>query len=98
MYNVDTSKFDFWSKGKGRAMTKQMIEKQFAIALRKENIQADVTLTGAGISICVSSEAAAQKAQALMSKIKTVVFDTVDFYAADEDGTPAEWYLRYTFA
>ena len=79
-------------------MTKAMIETNFAQTLRREGIQASVTVVSTGVSICVEAEALVEKVQALMKRINTVIFSGVDFYAADDDGMPAEWYLRYNFA
>lgn len=79
-------------------MTKANIETTFANTLKKEGIQASVTITNAGVSICVEAESLVMKVQSIMKRINTVVFSGVDFYAADDDGMPAEWYLRYNFA
>ena len=78
-------------------MTKQMIENKFSNTLKAEGIAASVTLTNTGVNICVESQDLVEKVKTLMAKVKTVVFDGIDHYAADED-MPAEWYIRYNFA
>lgn len=78
-------------------MTMTQIEQKFQATLKSEGIPASITITKSAVSVCVESETLVEKVQRLMSQVKAVVFDSIDFYAADED-MPEEYYIRYNFA
>lgn len=74
----------------------QQVENAFRNTLKKEGITGSVTISPAGVTICVESQADHDKALALMEKVPSVAYVTTEQYEADDE-MPAEWYLRFNY-